>query len=138
MIFSSTSYLESPYKEASTFRHLHQIRNFLAKFWNWNGSGTERTLILGRGNGTELVPIWVRRIGTDLDPPKMDHCSFFRLMKLMRLQLIHGHRSIFWGSRSVPILLTRIGTSSVPFPLPQIKFRSVPDPFQFQNFAKKF
>ena len=48
------------------------IRNFLANLWNWNGTGTERNLILGRGNGTELVPILIRRIGSDLDPNKMD------------------------------------------------------------------
>ena len=35
------------------------IRNFLANLWNWNGTGTERNLILGRGNGTELVPIMI-------------------------------------------------------------------------------
>ena len=51
---------------------LERIRNFLAKFWNWNGSGTELNLILGRGIGTELVPILARRIGTDLDPKIMD------------------------------------------------------------------
>ena len=51
---------------------MKQIWNFLRKNRNWNGSGTERTLILGRGNGTELVPILVRRIGTDLDPKKLD------------------------------------------------------------------
>ena len=38
--------------------------NFLTKFWNWNGTGTDRALVLGPGNGTELVPILVRRIGT--------------------------------------------------------------------------
>ena len=38
--------------------------NFLTKFWNWNGTGTDRILILGQGKGTELVPILVRRIGT--------------------------------------------------------------------------
>ena len=35
--------------------------NFLTKFWNWNGTGTDRILILGQGKGTELVPILVRR-----------------------------------------------------------------------------
>ena len=48
------------------------IRNFLANLWNWNGTRTERNLILGKGNGTELVPILIRRIGSDLDPNKMD------------------------------------------------------------------
>ena len=38
----------------------------------------------------------------------------------------------------VPILLSKIGTSSVPFPGPRTKARSVPVPFQFQNFVKKF
>ena len=50
---------------------------------------------------------------------------------------INGHRSIFLESRSVPILLTKIGTSSVPFPQPRIKVRSVPDPIQFQFFSPK-
>ena len=38
----------------------------------------------------------------------------------------------------VPILLSKIGTSSVPFTGPRTKARSVPVPFQFQNFVKKF
>ena len=50
---------------------------------------------------------------------------------------IHGYRSNFLGSRSVPILLTKIGTSSVPFPLPRIKVHSVPDPFQFRFCTQK-
>ena len=51
--------VEKSSKKAYNFLQLEWIGNFFAKFWDWNGSGTERTLILGRGNGTELIPILI-------------------------------------------------------------------------------
>ena len=57
--FPSLAMWRNQVRKPIIFLQLDLIRNFLAKFWNWNGSGTERTLILGRGNGTELIPILI-------------------------------------------------------------------------------
>ena len=52
--------------------HYGSNSELFSNFWNWNGTGTERNLILVRRNGTELVPNLIQRTGTDLDPKKMD------------------------------------------------------------------
>ena len=47
---------------------------------------------------------------------------------------IHVNHSIFYGSRSVPILQALIGLRSDPFHLPKLDCRSDPDQIQIQNF----
>ena len=47
---------------------------------------------------------------------------------------IHVNHSIFYGSRSVPILQTVIGLQSDPFHFPKLDRRSDPDQIQIQKF----